>query len=326
MIHTVQVSSWSVLKQRSKLHGNMIVWSHDKQHLLQTLCYLMHACMLRCIKAWLPEVPQNCSWILSVILLVIFTNCLRFWLHIFKGDSLGIASFVGVTTPTCDVITVNKFPGKFAHSYNKLSLRRCLPRSQTGSVSLLNYLWLVLLYKQVQSWSSCAGNTNMRYANWSFTTSSSSLDSSAMRQYDADGELLESGLNLLHSSALQHALYQSTGDALSQAVGVPSKLPHPTGHSPFPAASRGSEQLCPVQRSLSHFFSLMKRGSAFLMESEYLTGVAGSLWLPGTHSYLCLFFMGWWCHHGWQVGMQNMYCLHTAFLTQFACTLSFPRP
>ena len=51
-------------------------------------------------------------------------NCLRFWLQIINGDSLGIASFVGVTTPTCDIITVNKFPRKFAHSYNKLSLRR----------------------------------------------------------------------------------------------------------------------------------------------------------------------------------------------------------
>ena len=30
--------------------------------------------------------------------------------------------------------------------------------------------WLVLLYKQVQSRSSCAGNTNARYVNWSITT------------------------------------------------------------------------------------------------------------------------------------------------------------
>ena len=32
--------------------------------------------------------------------------------------------------------------------------------------------WLVLLYKQVQSRSSHAGNTNARYVNWSFTISS----------------------------------------------------------------------------------------------------------------------------------------------------------
>lgn len=73
------------------------------------------------------------------------------------------------------------------------------------------------------------------------------------------------------------------------------------------------------------------------MESEYLavvTGMAGSLWLTGTllhmlkindgmeyvydgciNIHICVpFFMGWRCHHGWQVGMQNdMYCLHSKF-------------
>ena len=91
-----------------------------------------HSCYLsrnqrppeRLAQARLQEVPQNFGCILSVIFLVIFTSVYKILTSNFNGNSLGIASFVGVTTPTCDVTMVNKFPGKFAHSYNKLSLRR----------------------------------------------------------------------------------------------------------------------------------------------------------------------------------------------------------
>ena len=37
---------------------------------------------------------------------------------------MDIASFVFTTTPTNDVTMVNKFPGKLAHSFNKLSSRQ----------------------------------------------------------------------------------------------------------------------------------------------------------------------------------------------------------
>ena len=37
---------------------------------------------------------------------------------------MDIVSFVSATTPTSDVTMVNKFPGKLAHSFNKLSSRR----------------------------------------------------------------------------------------------------------------------------------------------------------------------------------------------------------
>ena len=37
---------------------------------------------------------------------------------------MDIGSFVVATTPTNDVTMVNKFPGKLAHSFNKLSSRR----------------------------------------------------------------------------------------------------------------------------------------------------------------------------------------------------------
>ena len=95
---------------------------------------------------------------------------------------------------------------------------------------------------------------------------------------------------------------------------------------PLAEGVSSSAQCKGVSILLSHFFSLLKSGSAFLMESEYLavvTAMAGSLWLSVTtahgflklmmewkyvydgwiniHNYLCPFFMGWRCHHGWQV-------------------------
>ena len=79
---------------------------------------------------------------------------------------------------------------------------------------------------------------------------------------------------------------------------------------PLAEGVSSSAQCKGVSILLSHFFSLLKSGSAFLMESEYLavvTAMAGSLWLPGAllhmlklndgmevwvhqHSYLCPFY------------------------------------
>ena len=54
---------------------------------------------------------------------------------------------------------------------------------------------------------------------------------------------------------------------------------------PLAEGVSSSTQCKGVSILLSHFFSLLKSGSAFLMESEYLavvTGMAGSLWLSGS--------------------------------------------
>ena len=61
---------------------------------------------------------------------------------------------------------------------------------------------------------------------------------------------------------------------------------------PLAEGMSSSAQCKAVSILLSHFFSLLKRGSTFLMESKYLTnmtGMAGSLWLTGTALHMILF-------------------------------------
>ena len=50
-------------------------------------------------------------------------NCSSFLLQFFSSDTMDIASFVPSTTPTNDITMVNKFSGKLAHSFDKLSSR-----------------------------------------------------------------------------------------------------------------------------------------------------------------------------------------------------------
>ena len=63
---------------------------------------------------------------------------------------------------------------------------------------------------------------------------------------------------------------------------------------PLAEGVSNSAQCKAVSVLLSHFFSLLKRGSAFLMESKCLTivtGMAGSLWLPGTPLHMASFLL-----------------------------------
>ena len=83
----------------------------------------------RNLKAWLPKVLQNFSWILSYILGHIYKNCSSFS---FKLSTMVVWTFLQLWGNR--VIMVNKFPGKFAHSFIKLSLKQPFPLGQTGSV------------------------------------------------------------------------------------------------------------------------------------------------------------------------------------------------
>ena len=129
--HTMQVHKnlkWLVVTRRTSLNHRTVK--------------IGGSCMHRNGSGALRPDSRKCHKILAEFQVLYFwsylQNCSRFWLQIFHGDSLGIAPFVGVTTPTCDVITVNKFPGKFAHSENKLSLRR--PSSTLPNWLCISYI------------------------------------------------------------------------------------------------------------------------------------------------------------------------------------------
>ena len=108
-----------------------------------------------CYSGALRPDSRKCHKILSVIFLVILTKLFKILTSNFNSDSMGIASFVGVTTPTCDVITVNKLPGKFAHPYNKHStLWRNLQGNEL-SLKSIPFLAQKMPVQPVQSTSPC---------------------------------------------------------------------------------------------------------------------------------------------------------------------------
>ena len=76
---SLQINKYKVLSGRIQRRWHASHWEPCNYFFYDCFCWLLEAVgyLLRCIKAWLPEVPQNFSWILSVIFLVIFTKLFK---------------------------------------------------------------------------------------------------------------------------------------------------------------------------------------------------------------------------------------------------------